>query len=194
MLQRKQVYLFLLKAIAVYALLALPLRTYDEQYGKFYRSVSTSLFAKFGDSGLTRFRGTADKKVTNVYVGNYAQVQEDKTTRTAISDINTRYRGYMPTILFIALVIATPLPFRRKMFVLLFGLFLVTAFVMVKQWIHLQYICEQNPWLNLVEFSDSGKRNVEFFYNTFVAYISPTLFLVVAIWMAVSFRLADLQK
>ena len=193
MLQSKTLILFLLKALVIYALLSAPLSFYDSNYGTFYRKVAGVFFSKFRETGFTKFREWKEPAATRVNIGNYKLVRPDGTSRTAFLDFNTRYLGYLPTILLISLVLASPVPWKRKTIAMVVGLTLVMLLVMFKQWIALLWLSEENPWLELTHFTGTGK-SILAFLNSFVSVSSSSvLYFVVAIWLLVTFRMEDFK-
>ena len=193
MLRSKTLLLFLLKAVIIYGLLSVPFSFYDEIYGKIYRNVAEVFFSKFRENGFVKFREWKEPVTTHINVGNNAMIRPDGTSDTAAIDVNTRYLGYLPTILLIALVLASPVPWKRRLPAVAAGLILVTLLIMFKQWISLLWLCEQHPFLQLTNFSGTGKKLLTFF-NTFISVTSSSvLYFVVAIWLMVTFRVGDFK-
>jgi hypothetical protein len=118
--------LFLVKAMVIYVLLAAPFSFYDSFYGEFFRACSRSFFDGFQGNGYLMLTKQEDKCITHVNVINRKQIRPDGSARSAGVDVNTRYLGYIPTILLISLVLASPVPWKRKFVALLIGLILVT--------------------------------------------------------------------
>jgi len=194
MLRSKTLLLFLLKALLIYGFLSLPLSFYDEAYGNFYRKIAGTTFEKFRGTGFVRFREGKEPSSTRVNIGNHELARRsDGAIKTAGIDINTRYLGYIPTILLISLVVASPVPWKRKLMALVAGLILVTLLVLFKQWISLLWRCDQNPWLQLTDFTDHGKKTLAYAYNFISVTSSSILYFVVAIWFLVTFRAADFK-
>ncbi len=193
MLRNKTLLLFLLKAAIFYALLSAPFSFYDKVYGKLYRQVAGYVFHHIRDNGFVMFRELDDPATTHVLIGSYALVRPDKTTETLERFVNTRYLGYIPTILLISLVLASPVPWKRMLIALAAGLLLVTLLVLFKQWIALLWHCENNKWLNLTNFTGARQHLFMFLYGIVCASSSTLLYFVVAIWLLVTFRLDDFR-
>ena len=193
MLRTKPILLFLFKVILVFGLLVAPFTFYDVTYGKFYRSVCKSLFGKIKETGFARFSQTKTPEEMHIEIGNAAQRQSNGMTNTAIADVNLRYRGYMSTVFLIALIIASPITTRRKIFSALAGLAILTGILMFKQWIHILYMCEQVSWLALYDFTPHEKQRIEFLFNNFANYSGSTLIMVIPVWILVCFRKSDLE-
>ena len=192
MFKSKTLALFLLKAVVIYALLALPLSFYDQLYGDFYRKIAGSFFNTFRETGLVRFKEGAKPEITHINIGNKDLPRgPGGAIKTLPIDINTRYLGYLPTILLISLVVASPVPWKRKLMALALGLALVTLLILFKQYISLLWRCDQNPWLQLTDYGDKGKALLNSTYHFIAVTSSSVLYFVVAIWLLVTFRLDD---
>jgi hypothetical protein len=191
MLRSKTLLLFLLKALLIYGLLSAPISYYDEAYGQFYRKIAEIFFSKFRDNGFVKFKEWKEPVTTHVNLGSYALVRPDGTSKTVTNDINTRYLGYIPTILLFALVIASPVSWKRRLIAMAVGLVLVTFLIMFKQWISLLWLCDQYPWLQLTSFTDTGRKILNFTYRFISVSSSSVLYFVVAIWLLVTFRVED---
>jgi hypothetical protein len=193
MLNKKTLLLFLLKAVLLYGLLAAPLSFYDKGYANFYRACGKVFFSTFRATGFVQFMEEEKHEITRVIIGNYSLRRPDNTVVAFAFEINTRYLGYMPTILLICLVLASPVPWKRKLISLVVGFTLVTALIMFKQWIELLTLCEQNSWLQLTSFSPTQKKFLDMANKGFSLAASTILYFVVAIWLLVTFRLDDLK-
>lgn len=191
MLRSKTLVLFLVKAALIYGVLSLPFSFYDASYGKFYRKMAGSFFSSFRETGFVRFREMPDPAKTRVNLGNKLQIRPGGKAHTAFVDINTRYLGYIPTILIASLALASPVPWKRRLIALAAGLILVTLMIMFKQWIALLWLSEVSPFLELTHFTGLGKKILTFL-NTFIAESSSSLlYFVVGVWLLVTFRISD---
>jgi hypothetical protein len=194
MLRSKTLLLFLLKAILIYGLLSAPLAVYDETYGKVYRQIAGFFFSKFRETGVVKFREWKEPATTHINIGNYNLVRPDGTSKTLYVDINTRYLGYLPTILIISLVLASPVSWKRKLIALPSGLILVTLLVMFKQWIALLWLCDGAPWIQLTNFAETGKKMLTLANTLISVSASTVLYFVVLIWLMVTFRVDDFKS
>lgn len=194
MLSSKTLLLFLLKAAVLYGLLSAPISMFDEAYGNFYRKMAGNVFGKFRESGFVKFSEMEAPAMTHLNIGNYLLPLPDGSFDTAAVDINTRILGFLPTVLLISLVVASPVTWKRKLFALATGLVLVMLLVLFKQWIFLLDQCVQNDWLKLAEFTGFSKT-IFTFTNKFISTSSFTVaYFVVVIWLLVTFRIEDLKQ
>jgi hypothetical protein len=187
-------FFFILKAIVIYVFLTAPFSFYDEFYGKFYRSCGTLFFGTFHGSGMARFTEGSEKKITRIDIANVTQLDANNQLKTAWVNTETRGFGYLPTVLFISLLIASPVPWRRRIISLVAGLLLVTLLVMFRLWLQILYLCEQFPWLNLYQFGDIQKKIIELVYQAIVIPINMVLYFVIIIWLLVTFRKDDVKS
>lgn len=173
---------FLIKTVVLYILLTLPLSFLEKNYTKFYISVSKACFTKIHDTGFVFFLPGKDNSNITLQVGNKAIRQDDGTYRASISEVNTRIRGYIPTALLVALLLATPFGWKRKIVNLILGISFFTLLVMLKQWIHLIYIYNLNPYFQLYILTPAHKKSLDFCYENLVTPSGPSLFIVIMVW------------
>jgi hypothetical protein len=190
----KQVLFFLIKTILIFFVFVAPFRFYDIYYGKFYRSTCKILFSNFHDTGIAFFKETRNPGITQIKISNNATQQTNGMIVSGTSEFSTRYRGYIPTIFFISLLLASPLPLKRKCYSGMVGLILVTCIIMLQQWIQILFMCGQNKQLLIFNFTVSQKRMIDFFFFNFANYNGPSLVFMIAIWILVSFRKNDLES
>ncbi|MCX6231290.1 MAG: hypothetical protein NTZ33_07080 [Bacteroidetes bacterium] len=193
MLKNKPLLMFLIKAILIYSLLAAPFSFYDGMYGKFYRACSQKLFHRFHDTGFVQFSEGKQKYNTNFNIGNYKIIISNTSAQATIGEINTRYRGYLPTILLISLIIASPVQWKRKFYGLIIGLVILNAYIFLKQWIDILYTSVNTSWLKLYDYNESQKKILEEVYLIFIKNFGLIWVVVVIIWMIVTFRKDDLK-
>ena len=192
MLQSKQIVFFFLKALVIYGLLVLPL-SFDTSYAKFYRVCGKQFFGKIQGKGFVMFNESKGKYDTRIIMGNYAQVLPNGKAAVVSRPLSVHYMGYMSTILLVSLVLATPIVWKRKLVSLIIGLVLLTLFIMFKQWIHLLFLNISNPWLRLYQFNDAQKTIIEYLYPKLADSLGTSWFVVVVIWLLISFRKDDLK-
>lgn len=193
-LYKKTVINFLLKTALFCFIFLMPLSFCQMFYGKFYVKVCSICFGSISQNGFGRFYLT--KPITNVHIeiGNSSNTASNGTTTAATSDVNFRSRGYLPTIFLLSLILASPVSRKRKVFSASIGFLIISAFVFLKQWIHVLYIIEQSKWLSLFVFSPHEEMGIEFLYINFANFNGSTLVFVTAVWMAVTFTKDDLKK
>ncbi|MFQ5491167.1 MAG: hypothetical protein ACE5GE_10630 [Phycisphaerae bacterium] len=121
---------FFLKLVLLYALLMAPWPGLRSAYAATFRFVGRLCFTHFGQDGRVTFEpheyafGQTD---TELILHNRRQPD----TRGTVT-CDSRLRGYFPTAFVIALILATPLPAKRRLRALLWGLLAVNVFVALR--------------------------------------------------------------
>ncbi len=156
MLLRNPIWRFALTFCVLYALLAMPWPGVQETYSSLYRRAANALFDPFGKRGV-------DASGNSVKLGRVSFEEAGQPSRTSDTIISTKLRGsryigdsehsprlsgYLPTVEFIALALATPIAWRRKLVGLAVGTALVQLFVALRMWIALTYwfSTPETPW------------------------------------------------
>ncbi len=131
MLRHRPLTRFLVQVLLLYALLMVPWPGVAAAYGFLYRGAAIILFSTIGARGEVDFRprehGTGGHDTTVTLVNR----REDYLTRQSMT-ISTRYHGYAPTALLVALALATPIPWPRRRRLLLWGFLFVQVYVVIR--------------------------------------------------------------
>jgi len=146
------------------------------------------LFGSFGPGGEVRFKPpTAIEPAQRcgiTLINRPAGKGADET-------IDTRFRGYAPTAVLAALVLATPIPWRRRVRALFWGLLLVQGFVAVRVALTLIGLFSNNDDLAIFHLSLFWKGAVNLSLAALVA-APPSVFVVpMLLWVLVAFRRGD---
>ena len=177
---------FFLKVAFWYALVLLPWFGGARGYAAAFRTGGNVLFRTFGSGGRVYFNPLPPGKERDTEI-----VLENITRRGArgTMDANSRRMGFMATAFLTALVLATPIPWRRRLIALTVGLAAISGFVAFKMYLQLVNAFDQ---LALYSLSDFTKTMIQVLIKIFsmspvTAYIAPVL-----IWILVAFRRGDL--
>jgi hypothetical protein len=193
MKSKRTILRFVLIAALIYGIFAIPFSWIDEGYGKFYRATGKLFFSHFAGSGFARFSSTEDPELTKINIGNYSQKQPNGGIRTKSAEFSTRDRGYLPTLLLLTLIFASPVPKKRKLVAILAGFIIIMVWIITKQWIHILRITSENPWLGLFDFSATRENILLFLYNGIVFSLTPSFTFAVIAWFLVTFRIEDIS-
>jgi hypothetical protein len=182
----------------VFCLLIAPWPGLEETYAKLFRTGCKWAFGKFGDKGIILFKpqqvardSTLD---TVVYIGNREMIGADGKGKATTFSLSSRYTGYIPTILLGALILATPVPWRRRAWALVWGMLLINVYVGFKVLISILVNISANQWLDLFVLASFYDKAIRALHDIFVVYIGPSLTVAVCIWILVTFRREDWQK
>ena len=176
---------FVVGFLLLYGLLVLPWPGVRESYASFFRAGGNVLFKSFGSRGTVRFI-PADPQHGKWDTEGHL-IRRDRPTYWRVG-FNSRRMGYLPTAVLTALVLATPIPWRRRGWALLWGILLVNGFVVVRLAVAIMRGFRN---VDLFVFSSFWNRAVDTIYD--VVSISTVTSCVVpaVIWMLVCLRRED---
>lgn len=189
------VILFFLKIALIYALFVIPWPGVRPTYAALFRGGANLLFRTIGDYGRVYFEPMeVTGTLYNAYDTNVRIENVQKGIRGAIPGINTRLMGYLPTAFGAALILATPVPCRRRLVALCLGLALISAFAAFELWLVLLSTLSNPHEFNLFTFPPWGRTLLGavlavVHHSPVTGYIVP-----VVVWAIVVVRRADLQR
>lgn len=189
MRQRSPICHFVLMFGTWYALFALPWPGLPEGYSAAYRYVANAVFDPFGDRGRVSFEPAAHPNRTADTV-----ISTKLRGSPYIGDAghSPRITGYLPTVEFIALALATPVTWRRRMIGMGIGVALIHAFIAVRVWIALLYwfSTPDTPW-RLYELSGGSRRMLTLLQESVNVAPVVTFAFPAVVWLALLFRVND---
>ncbi len=145
MRQSKRILLFFLAGVGCYAALMAPWPGVQHAYARMFQGAGNIVFARFWfwSEGTVVFHNIDSLKPGDLPPG-VGTIQADATRDTVmvlrkvrapqVGNLRTssRYIGYSPTAMLVALVLATPIPWRRRGVALLWGMGFVHAFIVLR--------------------------------------------------------------
>ena len=126
---------FLACFVVAYGLLMAPWPGVHETYRDLFSAGGEAVFRLIGPTGGVRLlsHDGGDPAATTI------QVTHQEIGAEVSMGINSRQVGYLPTAVLVALVVATPLPWIRRLGNLAGGLLAVHAFIGVRLWTMILY-------------------------------------------------------
>lgn len=120
-------------AALVYCLLMTAWPVAGGVYSKLYCTIGQLLYSSISSNGDIHFAKTTDhSNDIHIIAPGLYDVNQHQQVNNARFRYSIHYGDYMPAAFFTALVIAAPLPFKRKGRVFIFGLLLLLAIVVCK--------------------------------------------------------------
>ncbi|MBW8038986.1 MAG: hypothetical protein FVQ85_03195 [Planctomycetes bacterium] len=195
LIQPKQVIRFLCLFVFVYLLLMAPWPGLKAAYSKSYKAGSAFLFKSFGAKGIVRFRQQSDPgNDINIIFYNRDHIGRDgKMVAVGNIPYNSRRYGFIFTAFLTALILATPLSWRRKGRALFGGFFLIHCFIVLILGMWILYGFNKES-LSLFVLNPFWNRVFLLAIDVFVRNLTFGLIVSVFIWILVSFRREDLTK
>ncbi len=183
---------FFLKVILFYALLMIPWPGVTAAYGFVFRACGNMVFRTFGSAGRVYFAPISpvpagkDAKDTSVTLENI-KIRGARGTM----DMNSRLMGYLPTAFAAALILATPVPWTRRLWALLWGVLLMSGFAGLELVLRLLDAFSDKNVLMIFSLGPAAKGAVVILLKVLgmspvTAYIAP-----IFVWVLVTFRRGD---
>jgi len=170
---------FFIRLTLGYGLLAAGWLIWGEGYAALFRAGGQMLFGSFGSHGVVRFRPLQGERVdTEILLSNRRHPGGFMPLRNS-----SRFVGYVPTAFLLALLAATPMPWSRRFRTLLWGLFLVNAFVVARLALTLVWGFSQDNPVALFAWGPFGQRAVELLFSVFAAMTSASYVVPLLIWL-----------
>lgn len=188
-----------------YGLLMAPWPGWVETYGKIYSSAAAFLFDSTNPDRSVRIRHVVPHPGTGA-----ATAVQDTVVRLEIRGASvglrvvppfgtarsSRYTGYVPTALAVALVVATPISWRRRAWGLAWAVLLASGFsaLMLAIWIHGWFYGQECIWL--ASFSEGYASRARMIGSLvgITAWPGPYYIAPVFIWILVSLRPEDITS
>jgi hypothetical protein len=192
----KPVAAFFFKIMLFYALLMIPWPGVQQGYASLFCDAGNLAFRSFGSVGRTRFR-VLDPPPANKNAVDFEIKLENIRTRaggTFEQDRSTRKMGYLPAAFTASLVLATPIPWRRRLAAIAWAMALMIAFVGLQLTLRLVDAFSDPGVLNQFELALWTKQLLGVLLKVVVmspvsAYIAP-----IFVWILVTFRRGDWAK
>ena len=196
----KTILRFLFIFSLVYAVLIIPQTNLGKTYAKFIRSEGTALFGSFGNKGIVRFEANLEKKNKWEYRNklfllnrqHLEKAQKSGSEYQMAKVYSSWYYNYLFVALLIALIAATPMTMKRKMWAILVGLLLIHVYINFGLFIMLVFKFNSHPYLEVVNLSNFWEGVIDFIYPIVMVNPGTGIFISVIIWLVVSFRKNDL--
>ena len=191
----RQAVLRLLAAAVLYIVFMLGWLWWSPGYAAAFRAAGNFVFAHWYDGTEVRFvpqtAGGGSYTATRMQDTSLS-LKNHGTRAKGQQPISSQYIGYVPTVLFLALALPAPIPWRRRWRALLWGLLLINAFVLGRMWLLIfNAFCSDTP-LALFHPSPFWRRVLAFTAETLTKSLTTCFVVPLAIWVLVCFRRADL--
>jgi hypothetical protein len=189
MISTRSILRFLATFAAIFIVLILP--WFGPAYMAVFRTVGTWCFSREEGQRKVTFLESPDKSTRPTYarieIANRARLKPDGSGLVRNVDFDVRGFGWKPMALLMALVLASPLPWKRRLDALCWGLFWVLVVMMV---LLAFVIWNESSEIDLVTMTPLWKALASEWQHSFITQFS--LAAPVVVWMLVTFRTGDL--
>lgn len=182
---------FAARALLYVVVLALPMLPFDAGYAVAFRGAANTVFGGLFDEATVTFSEKEVDPTLPVRVRDTRIVLVADDGRTAAAAISTRNKAFLPTAVALALVLATPVTWRRRGLALVLAALAVQLFVAVRVWIHLLALTAPGGTLPLASMDGSPIEIIRALHSVLYraswgSFVPPLL-----IWAAVTLRPGD---
>ncbi len=188
----KRTCVFFFLCVAVYALLVAPWPGVLDAYRAGFRRAGDVLFYRVGGGVSVQFKPLVTERVGADTTLKLTRVGPSPAVKQM--DIDAAYLAYRPAAFLVALVLATPIPWRRRLFALGWGLLGIHLFVALRVGVQLVAVLSVGDAVSVFSFSPAVTEAVQkialvLFRAPATSYTAPAF-----IWLVVTFRRDDWQR
>lgn len=192
-MKRNSFFGFIGRFVLIYGLLIFPWPGWNDFYAGYFRGLGETAFSRENGNRIVLFAihpvqhgfSHLDVRMT---LGNRSLVDSEGNGQAEMVDLDTRSIGWLPTALTAALILATPIPWRRRCGALIGGIVLVHCFILfsLQTW-----IWDESPALSLLRLSPFWKRVADELEYALITQLGASFSVPLVIWILVTFRRTD---
>ena len=189
-MQARRIGGFFLRLLVIFVVLIVLWPGLKKAYGSFFQAGGNVLFTRFGSEGrvhfgpLTPVAPDGDTEVT---------LRNRRTQADSTYVVDSRTLGYKPTVFMLALILATPIPWPRRLWAVLWGFLLINVYVALRVGVFLLTVFSGNDNLALFSPGPTARSVLDYLYWILVGSFAGLL-LPLPIWVVVSFRRRDWER
>ncbi|MDZ4846618.1 MAG: hypothetical protein SH857_13845 [Chitinophagales bacterium] len=197
----KVIFKFVAIFLVVYFILIMQQIGMGDKYAAFLRWEAQYFLGNFRSIGVAEFLPNKDTHSwnfpTNIHIYNskhYAHSLKTGATYQWTRISLDLYHDFLFVAFLLALILATPLPLKRKIPALLLALLLIQLYVNFTIYIEMVNTFNKTPVLEAPPLSPVAERIVHFLHPIVRVNYGTGFFVAVFIWIVVCFRKEDLTK
>jgi hypothetical protein len=177
--------------LLVFGLLMAPWPRLGRAYTRFYSMGASFLFGSIGATGTVHFEPLNDSEYyLHVILINRAGQSADGGVVRIRTRHNSRHAGYMYVAFLIALIMATPVSAKRKVWALFLGIILIHGLIALKLLLRILHAFNSKP-LSMFSLNPFYRRVLSITHQVFAVNVTFGFIVCVFIWILVSFRRRD---
>ncbi len=183
---------FLWRFALVYGLLIAPWPGFNAVYGKYFRALGQTVFAREGKRRILHFEAVPEELHhaldTRIALANRDHLDPQGRGPVHYLELDARSVGWVPTALLIALVLATPIPWRRRGWSVFLALLAVHGLILFSLAV---YIWNHSTEIFLLALHPFWKQVAGDCEETLITQMGPSFVFPVLIWLVVTLRTED---
>ena len=185
---------FIFRFMCIFGILIAPWQGWNEFYGQYFREVGQAAL-NFGQTKRTVVLEPSSEQTlhpnidSQMTMGNRDLIDARGKEHVERTGLDTRSIGWLPTALTMALILATPIPWQRRVSALIGGMILVQGFIVFSL---LSWVWRNSGQLSLANLSPFWQATADELSYTLLNQLGTSFSVPVVIWILVSFRLQDI--
>jgi hypothetical protein len=192
MLNSKPIIKFFLIFVLTYGILIAASPFLRVPAGIYYAEIGNKFLQSPVQNSLVTFSKINEKDDIVVHVMNISQrIGEDKYPGFK-QKYNSYNFSYLPGALLIALILASPVNIKRKLLSLVLSVLCLHLLMVFRMYVIFLYIWNHHLSSELTGSVQYMNSFIDWMFNNIVNHVTILLFIVVFIWLAVTFRKEDL--
>jgi hypothetical protein len=177
----------------IFGLLIFPWPGWNDLYGAYFRALGEAAFSRPSGPRIVLFEPHAlqhgfSSLDTQMTLGNRDRIDQNGNGPAKKLSLDTRSIGWTPTALTIALILATPVPWRQRAWALLWGLLLIHAFILFSVQVWIWDKASEVSLATPPPFLQSVLDELEY---TLLVQLGVSFSVPLLIWILVTFRRKD---
>jgi len=184
---------FVCRFAVIYGLLIIPWPGWNDLYARYFESLGQTVFSRDGEKCVVTFvnhplQHGFTSLTTDMIIRNRDQINPSGKTPAKVVNLDTRSIGWVPTALTLSLILATPIPWLRRMRATLLGMLLIHGFILFS----LQAsIWNNSTDLSILTLTPFWKWIVDGLDYTLLTQLGASFSVPVLIWIVVTFNRKD---
>jgi len=147
-------------------------------------------FKRFNDRVLVKILSKKQIEMATQKALRARPKQTQINVNHAEFEVDTWQYGWIPLMLLVSLILATPVPIPRRLFALFLGFLAITGYTLFRFWVRFVVDINRHGWLELGTQGPFMKKTFVYM-NTFFLYMGISLVITVFIWLIVTVRKGD---
>lgn len=194
MFSRKNLFRSAIIFSASYIAMMLPQTGIGNLYGDFFRSAANRFLGEIGDEGIVILKPQKNEKFDTMLFISKKSLWQGTSYKGDKYNISSRTIGFLPASLIIALILATPVLWKRKLLALFISLAAMTGFVLIKLYVIVLYKFQLSAWIGILQFEGESLERLKLLNDYFAEPLTPAYTLGIVLWIVFCFRKKDLDK
>lgn len=186
------VLLFLAKFLVVTVLLSLAFRWIGPTYLAGFRLAANLAIPSMGTNCNVSFKNLPDdSRYRSRYHDTEMVLRNEQTRVSRTKVLGARVTAYVPTVMLIALVLATPVPWPRRGRALAWGLVILQVVILIRVAVAVLFVVSRDEVLGVMALGPFAEYVVVSLFNALTRSTLSSYVIAAIIWIAVTFRRAE---